>query len=220
MTTRTPSHRGFASVCDTCGVQLRANRPAGRGDQGLALYTEEYGQRAGRLCCEAHGSTTQRGVDLMSEFRADAPSAQASPPSIKSTGIRGLDEVLRGGLATGYLYLITGDPGSGKTTLALQFLIEGREQGERTLYLTLSETRGEIEAIGTSHGWSLEGIDLQEISADQGGEEQNAQTVFKAVEVELSEFRARLETAVDRANPDRVVIDSLSELRLLAGDSR
>ena len=157
----------------------------------------------------------------MSEVHADSatPSARTPAPQL-STGIAGLDEVLRGGFPTGYMYLITGNAGSGKTTLALHFLIEGRARGERVLYITLSESAKEIEHIARSHGWSLEGIDVQEIAADQQGEDENEQTVFKASEVELSEFRTRLETAVDRANPDRVVVDSLSELRLLSGDSR
>ena len=157
----------------------------------------------------------------MSDLRPDSAAPRARPPPSRlSTGIAGLDEVLRGGLPATYMYLITGNAGSGKTTLALHFLMEGRAQGERVLYLTLSETVDEIEAIARSHGWSLEGIDLQEIIADQRGEEEKEQTVFKALEVELSEFRTRLETAVEQANPDRAVIDSLSELRLLSGDSR
>ena len=155
----------------------------------------------------------------MSEHRPHSAAPRAPPPSRVSTGIAGLDEVLRGGLAPAYMYLITGNAGSGKTTLALQFLMEGRAQGERVLYLTLSETVNEIETIARSHGWSLEGIDLQEIRADQS-EDGKEQTVFKAVEVELSEFRSRLEIAVEQANPKRAVIDSLSELRMLSGDSR
>jgi circadian clock protein KaiC len=118
------------------------------------------------------------------------------------------------------MYLITGNAGSGKTTLALHFLLEGRTRGERVLYLSLSETVNEIEAIARSHGWSLEGIDLRQITVDQRDEDESEQTVFKASEVELGEFRARLEVAVNHANPERVVIDSISELRLLSGDSR
>ena len=103
----------------------------------------------------------------MSEHRPHSAAPRAPPPPRVSTGIAGLDEVLRGGLAPAYMYLITGNAGSGKTTLALQFLMEGRAQGERVLYLTLSETVNEIETIARSHGWSLEGIDLQEIRADR-----------------------------------------------------
>ena len=159
----------------------------------------------------------------MSELRPDTASAPNfhSRPRI-STGIPGLDEALRGGLPSGHLYLVTGDAGSGKTTLALQFLLAGRDKGERTLYLSLSETVKEIEAIASSHGWSLQAIERQEIAADQrdNGDNGNEQTVFQASEVELREFRARLEAAVQQANPDRAVIDSISELRLLSGDSR
>ena len=97
--------------------------------------------------------------------------------------------------------------------------MEGRAQGERVLYLTLSETVNEIETIARSHGWSLEGIDLQEMGRIKN-EDGKEQTVFKAVEVELSEFRSRLEIAVEQANPKRAVIDSLSELRMLSGDSQ
>lgn len=153
----------------------------------------------------------------MSELHPDAGSAPPPPPRV-STGIPGLDEVLRGGLPSGYMYLVTGNAGSGKTTLALQFLLEGRDRGERVLYISLSETVKEIEEIARSHGWSLEGIERQEIATDQR-ENESEQTVFKASEVELSEFRARLEAAVTQARPNRAVIDSLSELRLLSGDS-
>jgi circadian clock protein KaiC len=140
---------------------------------------------------------------------------------VASTGVSGLDEILSGGLPARHTYLITGDPGSGKTTLALQFLLDGRAHGERVLYLTLSEKAGEIEAVARSHGWTLEGVDLQEIAVDERGadESEQTQTVFKPAEVELSEFRARVATAVERARPNRAAIDSLSELRLLAGDA-
>ena len=151
------------------------------------------------------------------------PPDSASAPDPRSrqrilTGIPGLDEVLRGGLPSGHMYLVTGDAGAGKTTLALQFLLEGRDRGERTLYLSLSETVKELEAIASSHGWSLHAIERQEIAADQR-DNGSEQTVFKASEIELREFRARLEAAVQQVNPNRAVIDSISELRLLSGDS-
>jgi circadian clock protein KaiC len=155
-------------------------------------------------------------TELQSESRARRPPV---PRPTISTGIFGLDEVLRGGLPAGYMYLVTGNAGTGKTTLALHFLMEGRARGERVLYLSLSETINEIQAIADSHGWSLDGIDLQEIAADQRDQDESEQTVFKASEVELSEFRNRLETAVSRANPERAVIDSLAELRVLSGDA-
>lgn len=151
------------------------------------------------------------------------PSANAtSPPapSTVTTGIGGLDEVLRGGLPAGQMYLLTGNAGSGKTTVTLQFLLAGLALGERVLYISLSETLAEVRGIALSHGWSLEGVNLEEITPQDRDDSESEQTVFKASEVELSEFRSRLEAAVERANPQRAVIDSLSELRLLAGDSR
>jgi circadian clock protein KaiC len=154
----------------------------------------------------------------MSDLRPESASAPPPPPTV-STGIPGLDEVFRGGLPAGYMYLVTGTAGSGKTTLALQFLLEGRDGGERVLYLSLSETVKEIEEMARSHGWSLEGIERQEIATDER-DDQSEQTVFKASEVELSEFRARMVAAVAAANPKRAVIDSISELRLLSGDPR
>jgi circadian clock protein KaiC len=135
------------------------------------------------------------------------------------TGISGLNEILFGGLPAGHTYLVMGDPGSGKTTLALQFLLDGRARGERLLYITLSEKASEIEAVARSHGWTLDGIDLQEITVDERGPDESEQTVFKPAEIELTEFRARVAAVVRRVRPDRAVIDSLSELRLLAGDT-
>src|SRR5690606_6315116 len=81
-----------------------------------------------------------------------------------STGVRGLNAILPGGLPRGHLYLLEGDPGAGKTTLALQFLLEGRDRGEQVLYCTLSETRSEIEQIARSHGWDLDGVTIFELS--------------------------------------------------------
>src|SRR4051794_25928895 len=84
-----------------------------------------------------------------------------------STGITGLDDILRGGLTPGRLYLVEGDPGSGKTTLALQFLLEGKRRGENTLYVTLSETKRELIATAQSHGWSLDGIHIHEMESSE-----------------------------------------------------
>jgi circadian clock protein KaiC len=153
---------------------------------------------------------------------AQEPSQSATvlaPPTV-STGIAGLDEVLRGGLPSGQMYLITGDAGSGKTTLTLQFLLAGVALGERVLYISLSETISEVEEIAKSHAWSLQGVKLEEIIPNERADNATEQTVFKASELELNEFRSRLEAVVERADPQRAVIDSLSELRLLAGDSR
>ncbi|HRO60372.1 MAG TPA: gas vesicle protein GvpD [Burkholderiaceae bacterium] len=136
------------------------------------------------------------------------------------TGIVGLDDVLHGGLITHRLYLVDGDPGSGKTTLALQFLLEGLRDGERCLYVTLSETRAELLAGARSHGWSLEGLEIAELAGDD--EELNVDsqlTLYHPSEVELTETTRRVLDIVERANPDRMVFDSLSELRLLAQGS-
>ena len=88
--------------------------------------------------------------------------------SIISTGVSGLDELLRGGLTPNRLYLIEGSPGTGKTTLAMQFLLEGRDRGEKTLYVTLSETKNELTAIARSHGWSLDNVELFQLSPAEG----------------------------------------------------
>lgn len=134
-----------------------------------------------------------------------------------STGVRGLDAILPGGLPRGHLYLLEGDPGAGKTTLALQFLLEGRDRGEQVLYCTLSETRSEIEQIARSHGWDLDGVTIFELSTtgeDPTGAE--AYTVFSPADIELGETTKRLIEQVERVRPARVVIDSLSELRLMS----
>ena len=144
----------------------------------------------------------------------------ASAPSIDhiSTGIPGLDELLRGGLTANRMYLIEGSPGTGKTTLALQFLLTGRDQGESTLYVTLSETANELTAIATSHGWSLEGVELFQLAQSEGLKPEEQYTLYHPAEVELGDtVRAILET-IERLQPTRVVLDSLSELKLLARD--
>jgi circadian clock protein KaiC len=132
------------------------------------------------------------------------------------TGISGLDDVLGGGLPPNRVYLVEGDPGVGKTTLALQYLIEGVRNGERCLYVTLSETTEELRAVAQSHGWDLAGIDIHELStADQlGGDEDN--TLFHPSEIELAETTRAILSRVIELKPQRVVFDSLSELRLLA----
>lgn len=136
------------------------------------------------------------------------------------TGVAGLDEVLCGGLLAHRLYLLDGDPGSGKTTLALQYLLEGVKAGEKCVYVTLSETSEELIAGAHSHGWSLDGIELMELIADESDLDGEAQvTMYSPSEVELARTTRRILDAVARVNPGRVVIDSLSELRLLAQSS-
>ncbi|UWZ82598.1 ATPase domain-containing protein [Occallatibacter riparius] len=136
---------------------------------------------------------------------------------ICSTGLQGLDAIINGGLPSNCFYLVQGDPGSGKTTLALQFLFEGRRRGEPVLYITLSETRDELEKVATSHGWSLEGIPLLEFSAIESLTQPESQTtVFHAAEMELSKVTKLLRDEIAKHRPKRLVFDSLSEFRLLA----
>lgn len=137
-----------------------------------------------------------------------------------ATGIVGLDEVLNGGLPPRRLYLIQGEPGSGKTTLALQFLLTGAALGEKVLYISLSETREEIEEVARSHEWNLENVEIVELSAlEQQLQPESQNTLFHASEVELIETTKLLLDAVERVQPRRVVFDSVSELRLLSNNS-
>ena len=134
-------------------------------------------------------------------------------------GIVGLDDILCGGLTPHRLYLIEGVPGSGKTTLAMQFLLEGVQRGEAVLYVTLSETEEELRAMSVSHGWDIGGIAIRELVPAEDTLDPAAQyTMFHPAEVELSETTRTILTDVERLKPTRVVFDSLSELRLLAGD--
>lgn len=139
------------------------------------------------------------------------------PPSRLSTGTSGLDDVLGGGLPMDRLYLVQGLPGAGKTTLALRFLLEGVARGESALYITLSETRAEIEQVAASHGWSLKGLHMFELSAaEQVLRLEQQSSVYASADVELREAMRVLLGEVERARPSRVVFDSLSEIRLLA----
>ena len=138
-------------------------------------------------------------------------------PKLVGTGVEGLDHVLRGGLAPDRLYLVEGDPGSGKTTLATQFLMEGARLGEHCLYVTLSESEEELRASAASHGWSLEGIKVVELIASEESLKPDARvTMFHPSEVELGETVQAVLAEAERAKPARLVFDSMSELRLLA----
>jgi circadian clock protein KaiC len=137
-----------------------------------------------------------------------------------ATGISGLDDILCGGLIPHRLYLVDGDPGAGKTTLALKFLLEGAKQGEKCLYITLSETKEELDAGAASHGWTLDDIKVVELIAEEHGLSTDSQvTMYPAAETELHETTKRILDAVESNAPSRVVFDSLSELRLLAQSS-
>ena len=136
------------------------------------------------------------------------------------TGIPGLDYILHGGLIADRLYLLDGHPGAGKTTAALQFLLEGVRNNQRCMYVTLSETRDELTAGAHSHGWDIQGIEVLELVADESGLDGEGElTMLHPWEVELSETTRRVLEAVQRSNPERLVFDSLSEMRLLAQNS-
>ena len=136
---------------------------------------------------------------------------------IVSTGIPGLDYILCGGFPANHLYLVEGDPGTGKTTLALQFLLAGRARGETGLYVTLSETKAELCKVAASHGWSLDGIGLFELeSLEERLHTEQQYTVFHPSEIELGETTKHICEQVEKLRPSLVVFDSLSEMRLLA----
>lgn len=146
-------------------------------------------------------------------------STTAAAVNRAATGIEGLDDVLRGGLRPNRLYLIEGIPGSGKTTLAMQFLQEGVRRGEPVLYVTLSESAEELREVADSHGWSLDGITIRELAPSESSLHPDEQyTMFHPSEVELSETTKTILADVERMKPARMVFDSLSELRLLAGN--
>jgi circadian clock protein KaiC len=133
-----------------------------------------------------------------------------------SLGVPGLDDILGGGVTRDRVYLIEGTPGTGKTTLSLQFLLEGASHGEAGLYITLSETKVELNAVAASHGWSLDRISLFELVNESGLDLDSEQTILHPSEVELGETTREVMKQVDALRPSRVVFDSLSEMRLLA----
>jgi circadian clock protein KaiC len=149
-------------------------------------------------------------------MRASAPASQIQDQKRASTGIAGLDAVLGGGLPAEHLYLVEGTPGSGKTTLGLQFLRRGVELGEKGLYITLAETLGELVTIAQSHGWTLDGVDIFQLVTEEGLSPDSEQSILHPSEVELGETTRGIMAAAERVRPARVVFDSLSEMRLLA----
>ena len=137
------------------------------------------------------------------------------------TGIWGLDDVLAGGFSRGHLFLVEGAPGTGKTTVALQFLLEGIKAGEKCLYITLSETERELREGAASHGWELgDGIEVFELLPPESLlDSEQQQSLLYSSDLELGETTKQIFEAVQRAKPSRVVLDSLSEIRLLAQSS-
>ncbi len=156
----------------------------------------------------------------MSDVHRQRAGSADPAPGKSLTGVPGLDSVMGGGYPTTQMFLVEGDPGTGKTTLALQFLLEGVRQGEKGLYVTLSESAEELAEVAASHGWSLDGIEIFELVPDEEALRPDAQyTVFHPSEVELTTTTQAIFETVERVQPMRVVFDSLSELRLLARDS-
>ncbi|WP_207540929.1 ATPase domain-containing protein [Sabulicella rubraurantiaca] len=141
-------------------------------------------------------------------------------PQEARTEVAGLDDILGGGLERGRSYLLEGSPGTGKTTIALQFLLAGAAADERCLYITLSETDDELRATATSHGWSLDGINVYELVPPESLlDEEQQQSLLYSSDLELGETTKRIFEAFEMAKPSRVVLDSLSEIRLLAQSS-
>jgi circadian clock protein KaiC len=139
------------------------------------------------------------------------------PANLCKTGIDGFDDILSGGLPRDRMYLILGEPGVGKTTLALQFLLDGAKRGESGLYITLSETRAELNEVAASHGWDLSAITLFELAAMEAQIKGDAETTFfSPSEVELNRTTRALLDHIEAVNPARLVLDSLSEVRLMS----
>lgn len=132
------------------------------------------------------------------------------------TGIRGLDDILGGGLPRGEMYLLCGGPGTGKTTIGLQFLMDGARKDETVLFITLSQTESALRRIAASHGWSLEGVVVDEQGGARSQQDDAEQTIFHTAVVELGETMSALMAAIERINPDRVAIDTVSQIRQLA----
>ena len=136
-----------------------------------------------------------------------------------STGVGGLDHLLRGGLPAHRILLVEGHPGSGKTTLGLQFLLEGVTQGESCMYISLSETAEELRSNAASHGWDLSGIHIEEVQPAENLKPEEQYTLFHPSEIELGDLSRTVFEAVERFKPARAVLDSVSDMRLLARDS-
>lgn len=145
--------------------------------------------------------------------------AKRKSAKVVATGIAGLDEILRGGLPPSNLYIMQGAPGAGKTTAALQFLRAGVEAGERCIYVSLSQTASELESIAVSHGWTMDGIRVEELSASDAVHGGADQTIFQTAELRLDETRQAIERAIEEHKPHRLVYDSLLEIRLITGDT-
>jgi circadian clock protein KaiC len=156
-----------------------------------------------------------RKTNLLMSNRLHSEKTVKTSPRVR-TGVPGLDDILCGGLSQNRVYLVEGSPGAGKTTLALQFLMEGVRNGEKGLYITLSETAEELQEIADSHGWSIDNLSLFQLVNDVGLDPDSEQSILHPSELELGETTKSIMSEVERVSPARVVFDSLSEMRLLA----
>lgn len=136
-------------------------------------------------------------------------------PQKAGTGVKGLDEILNGGLPRGEMHLIQGGPGTGKTTLALQFLIEGAARGEKAAFVTLAQTEEALRKFAASHGWPLDGIEIIDLTGVGLGAA-DEQTLFHTADVELGETTRAVQSAIERAGAERIVLDTIGQVRLLA----
>ena len=143
-----------------------------------------------------------------------AVKTETASGQIVSTGVAGLDEVLYGGLLEGQFYLVEGEPGTRKTALSLQFLLEGARRGEPVLYISWSESERKIQQVAHSHGWSLEGVTIYQYTpAEQNLSPEEQYSVFHPPDVEFHDVTQRILKEVERVHPARAVIDALSEIR-------
>lgn len=149
-----------------------------------------------------------------------SPVNSVGEPALANTGIDGLDEILNGGLPRHHAYLVQGPHGSGKTTLGLQFLMAGARQGERGLYLATCESEEEVREISRSHGWNLDGVVIHYHDPRNSFQNGAEQSVFLPAEMELPRTMEAILAEIDRVDPQRLVIDSMSEIRLLSSDER
>ena len=148
-----------------------------------------------------------------------ADTTPTHPNDRVSTGVAGLDEILGGGLPPGHVYLVEGESGAGKTTLGLQFLIDGHAQGGVTLWITLSETERELHQIAASHGWTLDGIRIcAPLASGHPFDRDESYSFFSPADVELDQIRQAIMQVVDEVRPSHVVIDPFSDIRHLARD--
>lgn len=149
-----------------------------------------------------------------------APPIMPEAAERMSTGIPGLDDIMGGGFPARHMYLVEGEAGAGKTTLGLHFLLEGRRKGEKTLWITMSETERELRGTASSHGWSLDGIDiLNLVMSDDMFQAEGQYSFFSPADVELNETTKSILQAIERIKPHRVVFDPFSDIKLLARDA-